>query len=86
MLDESLVPGVARALSLVGYSVHNVDDALGRRGVKDPEIIHWCRENEAVWIHADDNARREHARLINAAGISTVWMPRPKKVSAQSSS
>lgn len=79
LLDESLVPSVARALSLVGYSVHTVDDVLGRRGVKDPEIINWCGENEAVWIHADDNARREHARLINSAKISTVWVPRPKK-------
>ncbi len=78
LLDESLVPGVAKALSLVGYSVHTIEDVFGRRGVKDPEIIDWCGRNNAVWIHVDDAARREHARDISASKISTVWIRRSK--------
>ena len=57
LLDESLVPSVAQALRLVGYDSVYVS-AIGRRGATDPEIIEWCRENAAVWIHADDRATK----------------------------
>ena len=80
LLDENLAPSVAKALRLVGYSIQTIEEVFGYRGVKDPTIIKWCEDSDAVWIHADDNARREHARLINAAGISTVWLPRKKGV------
>lgn len=56
LLDESLVPAVAKALSLVGYDFVDVVDALGQKGVKDPETIEWCKERRAVWVHADDRA------------------------------
>lgn len=76
LLDESLVPAVARALNAVGYRFITVLDALGAR-TGDPEIIDWCRERDAVWVHADDRARKEHRALLQRSGIRTVWVYRP---------
>ena len=76
LLDESLVPAVAKALSLVGYEIESVGTAFGRKGVSDPEIIDWCRRNGAVWIHADDRAKKEHRKLLQTSGIRTIWMYR----------
>ena len=39
LLDESLVPAVAKALSMVGHNTKNLAEAIGEKGVKDPEII-----------------------------------------------
>lgn len=60
LLDESLTPAVAEALSRVGYRFVTLAAAFGRKGVEDPEIIEWCREQDAAWVHADDRARKEH--------------------------
>ena len=49
LLDESLSPATARALRIVGYNIFDVETALGRKGVKDPEIIEWCWANQAIW-------------------------------------
>ena len=78
LLDESLVPAVAEALSLVGYTISSTLTTFERQGVGDPEIIEWCRSNEAVWIHADDRARRQHGKLIQTAGIRTIWVYRTR--------
>ena len=78
LLDESLAPAVARALRLVGYNIVDVETAFGHKGVKDPEIIEWCRENQAVWIHADDRARRQHRAQLQTSGIRTIWVYRPQ--------
>ena len=71
LLDESLVPAVAEALQLVGY-----DFTVAEKGAQDPEIIEWCRANQAVWIHADDRARKEHRVLLQTSGIRTLWVYR----------
>ena len=76
LLDESLAPSVARALALVGYRFVNIEKAFGVRGVKDPDIIQWCGENFAVWVHADDRARRQHGKQIHASRIRTLWIYR----------
>ncbi|MXX93734.1 MAG: hypothetical protein F4Y63_09870 [Chloroflexi bacterium] len=76
LLDESLAPVVARALALVGYEIADIEMVFGQKGVKDPEIINWCQENGAVWIHADDRARKQHRALLQTSGISTVWVYR----------
>ena len=76
LLDEGLVPAVAGALALVGYRFTSVRDVFARDAVKDPEIIAWCRAQEAVWVHADDRARKEHKALILRSGIRTVWVYR----------
>ena len=76
LLDESLVPRVAEALRLVGYNIVDVATAFGNKGVLDPEIIEWCRESDAVWIHADDRARRQHQIRLQTSGIRTVWLQR----------
>ena len=78
LLDESLAPAVARALRLVGYNIADVETAFGHKGVKDPEIIEWCRTNQAVWIHADDRARRQHKAQLLTSGIRTIWIFRPR--------
>ena len=75
LLDESLAPNVTRALALVEYEIRAAADVFGK-GVKDPEIIEWCSQNNAVWIHADNRARKEHRELILRSGIRTVWIRR----------
>ena len=78
LLDESLTPATACALRIVGYNIFDVETALGRKGVKDPEIIEWCRANQAIWIHADDRARRRHKAQLLTSGIRTILIFRPR--------
>ena len=76
LLDESLVPAVARALTLVGYDFIDVRTVIRESGATDPEIIEWCRENATVWVHADDRARKQHRVLLQTSGIRTLWIYR----------
>ena len=78
LLDESLTPAVAEALALVGYRFVTVVAAFGRNAVEDPEIIEWCRAQNAVWVHADDRARKQHRALLLRSGILTVWVYRKR--------
>ncbi len=78
LLDESLAPPVAKALRLVGYNFVDVGTVFGTKGIDDPEIIAWCRQHEAVWVHADDSAKREHGALLQSRGIKTLWIRRRK--------
>ena len=78
LLDESLAPAVAQALSLVDYNFVDVRSEIRPQGVKDPEIIQWCRENEAIWVHADVAAGKKHGTLLQNSGIRTLLVERPK--------
>lgn len=78
LLDESLAPAVAEALQLVGYRFFDVEAALGQKGAEDPDIIEWCKENDATWVHADDRARRQHKVQLESSGIRTLWVYRPQ--------
>ena len=79
ILDESLSPAVAKALSLVEYDFVDVRLAIRPQGVKDPEIIQWCQENEAIWVHADVAAReKHHGTLLQNSAIRTLLVQRPK--------
>ena len=78
LLDESLVPRVAEALRLVGYRIDDVVSVFRRRGVTDPEIIDWCEANDALWINADDRARKQHKAKLRASGVHTLWIRRPR--------
>ena len=78
LLDESLAPAVASSLASVGYNITSVETAFEKDGVKDPEIITWCRNQQAVWIHADDRAKRQHKVLLETSGIRTLWIFRKK--------
>lgn len=78
LLDDSLSPFVADALSLVGYnatSTRNVFDS--RLGVSDREIIEWASASNALWVYADDKPKRETAKAILAQGVRTLWIYRP---------
>ena len=77
LLDESLTPTVAQALALVGYSIKTVRQVWQQEGTKDPEIIAWCQEKDAIWIHADDRARRVHRIRLQNSGIRTLCVHRP---------
>lgn len=79
LLDESLVPDVARALASVGYEIRVTNEVFEKQGAKDPEIIEWCRQNDAVWIHADNRAKRQHRNRIQTSGIRTLWIRRNKR-------
>ncbi len=54
------------------------------RDAKEPEIIRWCGDNNAVWIHADDSAKRQHRAILIAHQTRTLWVQREKgKLSAR---
>ena len=79
LLDESLAPEVARALAIVDYEIRPLADVL-EKGAPDPEIIEWCRQNGAVWIHADDSAKKDHRELLLTSGIRTLRVHRRRGV------
>ncbi|MCC6958208.1 MAG: hypothetical protein IT301_00035 [Dehalococcoidia bacterium] len=77
-IDHSLNPYMAKALKSVGYNAVVQEDlpefqALSRV-LDDEHIIPWCSEHNAIWVHADNSARTEHAKQIAAAKIRTVWV------------
>ena len=78
LLDESLSPAVAQALRLVDYNITTAGAVFSREGVLDPDIIAWCRDHRAVWVHADDRARNEHRALLQTSGIRTLWVRRQR--------
>ena len=49
---------------------------MGRKGATDPEIIKWCRDYNAVWVHADDRAKKQHKVLLETNAIRTLWVYR----------
>ena len=81
-MDESLSPHVGKALGLVGYPVTLVGDIAefaGVVGVKDEQLIPWMGRYDAVWVHADDDAKRRHRKLLVAHAVRTLWVRRPKR-------
>jgi predicted nuclease of predicted toxin-antitoxin system len=79
LLDDSLSPFIADALSLVGYnatSTRNVFD--NRQGVTDREIIEWAGASNAVWVYFDDKPKRESAKTVLSEGVRTLWVHRPR--------
>jgi hypothetical protein len=81
LLDDSLSPYVADALSLVGYnatSTRNVFD--NRQGVTDREIIEWAGASSALWVYSDDKPKRESAKTILTEGVRTLWVYQPRGV------
>ena len=78
LLDASLSPAVAKALAQVGYDIVDVLAVFGNYDAKDPQIIEWCKDNGAVWIHADDRARKQHRATLQTSGIKTIWVYRTR--------
>lgn len=75
LIDESLSPKVARSLAIVGHVAESVQGQFGK-GVKDSEIIQWCRDNEYILVHADDRLRRAHGSQLLQFGITTLLVHR----------
>ncbi len=70
------------ALRCVGYAVVLVKEIVAFRGqsrVTDEELIPWMRDHGAVWVHADDNAKRQHKKLLMTHQARTLWVRRSKK-------
>ena len=77
LLDDSLDRFVADALRKVGYNFTSVfEEWAGAAGIKDPEIIAWCGDRNAVWVHKDDSAKKDHQKLIISNQIRTLWIYR----------
>ena len=87
-IDNSLSPIVAKALKDVGYNAVVQDDFpefhVLPRVLDDEHIIPWCAEHDAIWVHADDNARTEHAKKIVAGNVRTIWVYLPPGFKASS--
>jgi len=72
---------VGRALRKVAYRVtlvSDIDDFQGVPRVTDELLIPWMGDRKAVWIHADNNAKRKHRKLLLAHAVRTLWLYRPK--------
>ena len=70
------------ALRCVGYDVVLVKEIVAFRGqsrVTDEELIPWMRDHDAVWVHADDNAKRQHRKLLVTHQARTLWVRRSKR-------
>lgn len=73
---------MGNALQLVGYPttlVRDIAEFAGDVGVKDEQLIPWMGDHNAVWVHADDEAKRRHRKLLVAHQIRTLWVRRPKR-------
>jgi hypothetical protein len=57
----------------VGYNILVAD-----KGMTDPQLIAWMKERGAVWVHADDSAKRAHKKLLTDADLRILWVHRPK--------
>ena len=74
---------MGRALRKVGYRVvlvSEINEFQGLLRVTDDKLIPWMGDRAAIWIHADDNAKREHKKLLVAHAVRTLWVYRPKGV------
>ena len=83
LIDHNLSPSFAPVFTALGYKVTSVKESFPNHvRVPDEEIIDWLaargRQN-AVWVTADEDAKKTHAKLILARGISVMWVFRPKK-------
>ncbi len=58
--------------------VSEIDEFQGVPRVTDDKLIPWMGDRSAIWINADDNAKREHKKLLLAHAVRTLWVYRPK--------
>lgn len=84
LVDENLTPVIARALYLCGYDIvfeRDLDEFKDQQLVSDEDIIQWLGEHgkqKSVWITADKDASKAHARFILSKQNSVIWVFRPK--------
>ena len=81
LVDESLSPKVGLALRCVGHDVVLVEEIVafrGQSGVTDEQLIPWMSDHDAVWVHADDHAKRQHRKLLIVHQARTLWVRRSK--------
>lgn len=87
LIDDNLSPPLAPALR--GISPHDVLnvrevfpelDPRTNPALDDQHIIPWlaAQGQRAVWVTADENALKEHSKLILAANVSMLIVHRPK--------
>lgn len=83
IIDHNLSYALADALSACGFEVTSVIRVFPDKAtVADEEIIDWLEQQgreRCVWITADENAQKVHAKYILAKQISVLWVLRPKK-------
>ena len=74
---------MAQAFRDVGFNISCVTEQFpGRSTVPDEEIIQWLSSRtgkDGVWITADEDAQKTHAKLILQEGISSLWIFRSRK-------
>lgn len=82
IVDENLTPIIARAIAACGFDITSVHEEFGRSNVDDTEIIEWLGKygrQQSVWITADKDASKAHAKFIIAKQNSVLWIFRPKQ-------
>ncbi|MBI2918678.1 MAG: hypothetical protein HYY01_11915 [Chloroflexi bacterium] len=78
LLGENLSPNVSQALRLVDYNARHGTEVFPQR-MPDPTVVPWLALQQAVWVTADERARRQWAEEIRRAGIPVIWVHRPKE-------
>ena len=80
ILDNGLNPRIADLMEGLGYPMKSVQTEFGvdaTASVSDEEIIRHIGGtygHRGVWITKDGSARRQHAEIIRASGISVIWI------------
>jgi len=84
LVDESLTPAIARGLYPCGYDIvyeRDLDEFKDKILVGDEEIVQWLGDHgrqKTVWITADKDASKAHAKFILSKQNSVIWVFRPK--------
>lgn len=82
-MDHNLSYKLAQAFNDVGFNFSSVRAEFpGRSTVPDEEIIGWLSDQKdfkAIWVTADDDAQKTHAKLIMARQISVLWIFRARR-------
>ncbi|MCH7745962.1 MAG: DUF5615 family PIN-like protein, partial [Chloroflexi bacterium] len=83
LIDHNLSHKLAQAFTDVGFDAMSVRGAFPDRStVPDKEIIEWLSssgQHNSIWVTADDDAQKAHAKLIMASNISVLWVNRPRR-------
>lgn len=78
LLDQNLSYRFAPAFDALGFRMTSVHEAFpGQVSVPDQDQIIWLSDRgkqNAVWITADEDAQKAHAKLIAANDISALWI------------
>ena len=75
VLDENLSPKAADEMNCKGYNFRSLveKNVLGP-GKSDDEVIDWCWDNDATFVHRDKRLYTEHKKKLEEKPIKTLLL------------